>query len=1160
VQIQRQNVIGLSTAKRENFLFLLLSLFACIAACKAELKTTSVVKKNPAEISVEQPSLPMNEKPVLQQVIMGKAVSDLVISRSDTESFSAAPLIESLIFDYVTSVSYFLTNDGISCGNDHPYAEAPLIVADVVPFNDGKFHICIKLSGPGGDLFESSPIFLLDRTPPSAPNAPISIGAFSSSTSITFSWAHDVAAVLDAASFEVRITTSADGTGEVGVFQSTAYSFEFPHGVHGNVYFASLRAQDAAGNFSEWSPMSDGITIDTTGPIVGEAVRFQEMFDTVLYNTGLADIGWSIAPSDPESGITKQSILIYANNSDCTGSPSLTIDVESTANSFIWRRLDGGMQGELRFRVRAENSAGIATASPCSGAVFYRNAALTWTHLGDSFGAGQGFNADSLVDIDGDGIKDIVLVNRMWSNGRGGLMIIRGNPYIHRQPLLFYEGEQDLAYPNIKIGDVTGDGIADVVLYAPNFNDGDTSLAGVLYILKGGADLPASAPLASVAMRRWTGSSASAQICSTRLYLYDATGDGINDIFCSNAFSNNNTGAAAFIIGGPGMAPSGLLEANADRLYTGSVSGDRFGPVTANCYDFADVYGDSRKDLIISNTYFNSNKGAIFVITTGLPLPPSGLAEVVLTNFQGEVAGDKVGAYAICADITGDGKDEIISLETTTTVSAMLNAGSVYVVESALIPPAEGLVSTAAKRYDGDLANDRFGTTLKIVDVDGDGISDILSANSNANPGGRAAAGSIFFVKGGATLPPSGSISSLANAGRRYDGNSAGDNINLPFSATAKMTNSAIPELIAVSSTASPGGRTGAGSIYIIPGQTPLASSGTMASLSPTIIEGELAGDALGSFLLAKNLNGDSFDDLILFSPNAAPHGLVNAGSIFVIPGATLLPASGLVTASGYRYDGEYPGDLVGNIFGVANVFLQEFDINGDGFQDLITGSSSAAPGGLTNAGSYYILKGGQFTPSGPISTAGIRLDGDNAYDDVGCNFCLTIRDLNGDGFSDLIFRSSGTTVGGNAFAGSVWVVPGRSNIVSSKSSIIGKRIDGSMADDRLGSNLVFSDLNTDGYTDILIGGGYNSGRSQILGIYGSAELSAATLTTKVFASQSLGDPHYIGLNMIVADVTGDGKPEIINGGFYMSTYIADLLGSTDNGGIFIIPNAQIPK
>jgi len=1146
---------------------MLLATIVCLYSCKAAISAKAVANKDkdPGVVTAPPPSVAATPgAPSIKQIQMADIAGDLFLNMAEVTDSPTISLIMAPELPNETRAEYSLTSSSTECDASIVYSERIPTVGDLAGLDDGEYHVCIKLSGSGSDTFHSSPVFTLDRKPPPAPNTPKDAGLFVSGSTINFTWTTSSSASADPTTYELKIASSnisnPAASTEVGVYKTPDSFFNFTAGDHDNTYVAAVRAFDTAGNASEWSPLSDGVRVDATAPTVGLPVRFQEMFDTILQNTGLADIGWTAAPSDPESGILKQSILVYANNSDCTGSPNLTIDTTANANSHVWPRLNGGLQGELRFRVLAENTAGIAASSPCSGVISYRNTALAYTRQLNSFGAGQSVNADSIVDIDGDGIKDIVVVNRVWSNGRGGLMIIRGGPNIHTQPLLFYEGEQDLAYLSAKIADVTGDGIADVILNAYDFTDGATTQAGVLYVFKGGPDLPASAPIATVAHRRWTGASASAQICSTRLYVYDATGDGVQDIFCSNAFANSNTGTAAFIIGGPSMVANGTLETKADRVYTGTISGDRFGPVTANCSDFADVYGDSRKDLIISNTYFHGGKGAIFVITTGLPLPASGLAEASLTNFQGEGAGDKVGGYAECADVTGDSKADILAAETTTTVSGKLNTGSIYVIESATTPPTGGMVSTAAKRYDGDLADDRFGTKMRAVDGDGDGIADIFSANLSANPGGRAAAGSLFYIKGGSTLPGSGSVGSLGSSSRRYDGTTAGDYIDFSLSPVAQVAGTAVPELILIQSNASPGGRAAAGLIHIVPGQYPLPASGTIASLSPVTLEGELAGDTLGAITIAKKLNDDAYDDLIVLSHAARPQGMTEAGSIFVIPGGASLPSAGLVTSSGYRYDGEFPYDRVGNIFATANIFIQNIDVNGDGHFDLITSYSGASPGGDAQAGSYYILKGGSFNPSGPISTAGIRIDGDLPADFVGCNYCLFIDDLNGDGISDMIFKTTSTTVSGNPNAGSVWAVPGKTGLTSTKAGTAGLRIDGPVAGAKLGSQLAFYDINTDGFTDLLISNAYDSPRSQIIGVFGRAASISTPLTPVTIADQISGDPPFIGIGIIAADVTGDGKPELVNGGYYWSGAIADLLGHTDNGGIFIIPNAMIPK
>ena len=83
-------------------------------------------------------------------------------------------------------------------------------------------------------------------------------------------------------------------------------------------------------------------------------------------------------------------------------------------------------------------------------------------------------------------------------------------------------------------------------------------------------------------------------------------------------------------------------------------------------------------------------------------------------------------------------------------------------------------------------------------------------------------------------------------------------------------------------------------------------------------------------------------------------------------------------------------------------------DVNGDGFDDLIIGSSAADPNGISRAGESYVVfgKAAGFTASVELST----LDGTNGFvlngidvDDFSASWLSGAGDVNGDGFDDVI-------------------------------------------------------------------------------------------------------------------------------------------------------------
>ncbi|WP_225894304.1 integrin alpha, partial [Atlanticothrix silvestris] len=161
---------------------------------------------------------------------------------------------------------------------------------------------------------------------------------------------------------------------------------------------------------------------------------------------------------------------------------------------------------------------------------------------------------------------------------------------------------------------------------------------------------------------------------------------------------------------------------------------------------------------------------------------------------------------------------------------------------------------------------------------------------------------------------------------------------------------------------ADPNGQENAGSSYVVFG----SSSGFNASLNLSFLDGSNgfvinginSGDYSGySVSSAGDINGDGFDDLIIGATRADPNGLYGAESSYVVFGRSSgfnasLNLSSLDGSEGFVINRINNGDRLGTSVSSAE------DINGDGFDDLIIGASSASPNGQSSAGSSYVVFG----------------------------------------------------------------------------------------------------------------------------------------------------------------------------------------------------------
>ncbi|HEY3216705.1 MAG TPA: FG-GAP-like repeat-containing protein [Candidatus Eisenbacteria bacterium] len=198
-------------------------------------------------------------------------------------------------------------------------------------------------------------------------------------------------------------------------------------------------------------------------------------------------------------------------------------------------------------------------------------------------------------------------------------------------------------------------------------------------------------------------------------------------------------------------------------------------------------------------------------------------------------------------------------------------------------------------------------------------------------------------------------------------------------------------------------------------------------------------------------------------------------------------------------------------------------DFNGDGYADIIVGAPGNDTGG-TSRGQAYLFLGGPV----PNLVSDLTFSGEAAADQFGWSVAGG-RDLNGDGFDDIVIGAPSNDAGGSANnIGRAYVFLGS----ATPNATADATFTGLAANDAFGSSVaVGGDLNRDGYFDIFVGAPLNDAAAVDAGaayvFHGGPGINSLADVTLVGAVTL---DHFGTSVAWVGDMNGDGDVDIICG------------------------------
>jgi hypothetical protein len=675
-----------------------------------------------------------------------------------------------------------------------------------------------------------------------------------------------------------------------------------------------------------------------------------------------------------------------------------------------------------------------------------------------------------LVDVTGDGVLDVVSGTdladttavddgafHVWKGGASLTGVVAPIATLHQPNATDLDqlGAGFVGWP--LFADVDGDGALDVLIGTRNATVAGVSNAGAIYVWKGGAALNgAPAPFALLAIQNAQTDDQLTDVVGpvSSVQVGDVTGDGQVDVVAStfDATVAGNSSAGAIHVWAGGATLTGVPTPVAVLERVAPAADDE---LALHGFLLADLDDDGVLDVVSSAPLADVNSvvdaGEIDLWKGGPTLFGTKAPDALLVP-PSSSSGDRLGTELQVADVTNDGKLDLVALAEFETVGGVNGAGAVHVFQGG--SPLAGTVAPIATLHDpAPTAGQNFGRlgVLGVLfgDVTGDNVVDLVVPSPHSTHHGVADAGALFVWAGGATLPgATGPAAALEDFTA-----TSGDTIGLgatPGVELADVTADGRLDVVVSAPLATVSGQANAGEVLVWRGGATL--SGVVAPIaklaSPTPSANDQFGGGAASRTILEDFTGDQVRDLLVSSSNVTVNGQPAAGALLLFVGGTAFSGTPAPFAT-LTVANPSANDQLGLLNGTQIV---AGDVSGDGIADVVTGSPLFDVAGVVDAGELFVWLGGATLHGARTPDVQLRRATPIASDRLGevNGQSVLLADLTDDGTLDLLVMGSGLEVGGAANAGAILFWRGGPALLGTPLATE-FTVPGALADDRLG-------------------------------------------------------------------------------------------------------------
>ena len=785
-------------------------------------------------------------------------------------------------------------------------------------------------------------------------------------------------------------------------------------------------------------------------------------------------------------------------------------------------------------------------------------------------GSYLGQSVSGAGDVNGDGFADLIIGADQSGTtaGSGAAYIVYGkatNTGINLSSGVINAADgykisgqtsSSLGYAVSSLGDINGDGLADIVVGAY----GTSTNAGAAYVVYGSTVSNTGIDLSNGTIAASSGFSITGAAGSTLgksvSAAGDVNGDGLTDLIVGASGSNTayvlygTATSSGFNLSGSTIAPASGFK------LTGQINSN-FGISVSSA---GDVNSDGLADLIVGASTSNSNAGAAYVIygnSTGAGVDLSGgtIASSLGFKISGQTSSYLGKSVASAGDVNGDGLADLI----VGAYNTASGSGATYIVYGNTSGTGVDLSSGIIAASNGfkliGSTSGAFGNSVSSAgDLNGDGLGDLIvganTTNSNAgayhivlggtqtitnavNLTGTSAAEAVLGTAGNDTLTGGGGVDRFfAGKGNDTIVLQASDVTNL--SATTGATRETIQggegyDTLQVS----------AASVNL--DLTVISNAGAMGFEENSRIESieriNLGADAIANTL---TLTAKDVNDMAGFNSYNSGNGWVGlAASVqrhqLVVDGTS---ADTLASTDAWSYAGTATNG--GKTYNVYNSITSMSQIIVD---SSVKNTLNVGVGLVDVAAAYggFVINGAALNDSAGFSVS-------------------NVGDVNGDGYDDVLVGALFADNTGSTDSGRTYVVFGKSSGVAVELSALGtdgfaiNGLSGATANNYWFGSAVGAagDVNGDGLADLMVAGTKEGGGRTYV-IYGKAnntavEASAILGGTGGFVINGLCTSDGAGSAVSSAgDVNGDGFADLLVG-----APLADTTGS-NAGAAYVV-------